>query len=446
MKVAWLTPLARRTGISRYSLSVVRALSSLGDVEVVVHHDLTDDDFACPWAETRPIGPGTVLDLALSDAVFFNLGNHHAYHAAIYDCYRKVPGVVVLHDKVMQDFFFNYAYHVRENPALYRCLMGYLYGAEATRYAIGGSPEGTMFPEEVRATYPMFEPCLWNATGVVTHSAGSREIVEQRYRELLPVADLEMPHFIYDMEYAGQPLFSRTELELPAEKVLLVSSGYFAPHKRLDVLIRALASDPQLRARALLVIAGGGHADYRAHLRATIEELDLTEQVRIVLEPDDHVLHSLIASSDVAINLRYPSTESGSASLVEQLHFGKPVIVSDVGVYAEFPDEVVLKVDVTDELASLTAALRTLVLDPEARAERARAAAEYARRHFSAERYAESLLAFADRAKLEGSLLRRVDAAAERELRGLPVSAMAAKAAPLARSLVADDTPPASGR
>ena len=64
MKIAWLTPLCRTSGISRYSLSVVRALSALHDVEVDVWYPATDDDFVCAWAHSRALGRDGQPDLA----------------------------------------------------------------------------------------------------------------------------------------------------------------------------------------------------------------------------------------------------------------------------------------------------------------------------------------------------------------------------------------------
>ena len=417
MKIAWLTPLTRGSGISRYSLSVVRALSALHDVEVDVWYQASEaagDDFECRWARARALGRDGQPDLASYGAVFYNLGNHIYNHAQIYECYLRQPGFVVLHDKVMQGFFFGYANELRGDPLLYVRLMRYVYGPEAQRFAVDGLLRGqsAAFWEEAGARYPLFEPCLFNALGVVTHSAETRALVDRRYPGLLPSLQLALPHFIYDMAYAGRPLLSRDELDLPADKVVLVAAGRLGTQKRLDVTMRVIAADPDLRAGTLLVIAGGGDEEYLAYLRGLARDLGLGESVRFVAEPDDRTMHSLISAADVAINLRYPSTESGSASLVEQLYFGCPTIVTRVGVYDEFPDELLVKVDMADEPASLRAGLRRFVLDPSERARLAAAAATYAAENFSPARYAEALVAFVEETAAARATLARVDAAA----------------------------------
>jgi len=415
MKIAWLTPLVRTSGISRYSLAVVRSLTALPEIEVDVWHPGTGDDFECPWARARVIGRDGQPGLAAYDAVFYNLGNHYLSHAEIYECYLRHPGMVVLHDKVMQGFFFGYSNEVLKDPLHYVRLMRYVYGPDAQRFAVDGLLQGqsAAFWETAGASYPLFEPCLFNATGVVTHSAETLALASARYPGLLPSLRLALPHFVYDMAYAGHPLLTREELDLPADKVVLVAAGRFGTQKRLDVTMHAIAGNPDLSARTFLVIAGGGQEDYAAHLHGLARELGIAESVRFVIDPDDRTIHSLINAADIAVNLRYPSTESGSASLVEQLHFGCPTIVTRVGVYDEFPDDLLAKVDMADEATSLTMALRSLVLDAGRRERMGAAAARYAEENFSPDRYAESIVRFVETTSAERSRLARVDAAAQ---------------------------------
>jgi hypothetical protein len=86
--------------------------------------------------------------------------------------------------------------------------------------------------------------------------------------------------------------------------------------------------------------------------------------------------------------------EGASLSLVDQMAAGKAVIVTNDGVYAEVPEQLVCKIDPGAESAQLPGVLRKLVDDPGARramGERARAHADAVHR---ADRYAEELAAF----------------------------------------------------
>jgi glycosyltransferase involved in cell wall biosynthesis len=48
--------------------------------------------------------------------------------------------------------------------------------------------------------------------------------------------------------------------------------------------------------------------------------------------------------TDIVINLRYPSSGESSGTLCEAMKYRKPIIVSDINQYTEFPDEVCWKV------------------------------------------------------------------------------------------------------
>jgi hypothetical protein len=108
-----------------------------------------------------------------------------------------------------------------------------------------------------------------------------------------------------------------------------------------------------------------------------------------------------------------------SGTVVRALSLGRPLIVSDVGWFAELPDDVAIKVapDV-DERARLAAALEQLATDEDAR----RAMGEVARRLATtehdldtvAERYAAALEEAAGGDAVRDAVVREIaDAAAE---------------------------------
>jgi len=438
VRIAWLTPLTFGSGVSRFSLSVVRALNSLEGIDVDVWHSPSENDVDCPWAPTFSLADLGAKGLDGYDTVIFNLGNHPGNHAAIYECYRRTRGIVVLHDRVMQDFFFSYASESRKNPMLYACLMGYVYGAEAAQLAIDIVLQGQTAAlwEEASARFPLFEPCLFNASGVVTHSYEAYAKVNSRYPGLLPSVQLEHPYYLYALASDSKPPLSRVDLAIPDDKVLVVASGRISPQKRIDVVMSALATDPELKARALLVIAGGGDADCIEHLRSLSRELGLEDTTRFVVDPDDRTMQSLVSLADVAVNLRHPSTESASGSLIEQIYFRKPVIVSKIGVYDELPDDVVVKVSLEDEKAELGKALRRLVLDTTFRENTVVSVRTYAESHFSSKTYAERLVAFAADPRICTDILSRADARAA-QLRGGRLESMRSAVAEAAAELMA---------
>ena len=72
-----------------------------------------------------------------------------------------------------------------------------------------------------------------------------------------------------------------------------------------------------------------------------------------------------MAACDACVLLRAPTMGETSGSAIRTLSLGKPLVVSDVGWFAELPDDVALKVPVggDEEIAALDAALERLA-DP----------------------------------------------------------------------------------
>ena len=75
-----------------------------------------------------------------------------------------------------------------------------------------------------------------------------------------------------------------------------------------------------------------------------------------------------IAACDIVLNLRYPTVGENSGTLMRALGLGKAVLVSDVGSFCEYPDDICLKVPVdAAEEDTLFEYLNLLVSRPEVR-------------------------------------------------------------------------------
>jgi SAM-dependent methyltransferase len=85
-----------------------------------------------------------------------------------------------------------------------------------------------------------------------------------------------------------------------------------------------------------------------------------------------------MSAVDICISLRYPTAGESSGPLLRALGLGRPVLVSDIGSFAELPDDVCLKVPVDgSEIDFIFEYLNLLVSRPEL----ARALGERARKY-----------------------------------------------------------------
>lgn len=405
MKVAWLTPLQRACGISKYSLAVIPELARVADVDVWAPR--TEDDYDCPAAPVHAlrVDEATIEALGAYDVVFFNAGNNPAFHAEIHAISERLAGIVVIHDKRMHGFFFDLWAVLAGDPARYAAMMRYYYGEPGERFAARVLSGQANVDSDAR--FGLVEPAIFNARAIVVHSRDAASAVA-RYGELVPVRVLGLPFSMASMPGIDD-LPTRRELlpNVPGKRVLLVSSGGVFEQKRLENVLRAMASRPALRERAHLAIVGGGRREYLQHLAALVGELGLDDAVTITGYVDDRTMYGWLAAADVAVNLRYPSMESGSLSLVEQMHFASPVVVSDTSHYADLPDAIALKIPVDDrEVPALAEALESLVEDPALRAAMGTAAREFVARQHDPVAYAQSLVELAtDLVAAEGGTL-----------------------------------------
>jgi glycosyltransferase involved in cell wall biosynthesis len=201
---------------------------------------------------------------------------------------------------------------------------------------------------------------------------------------------------------------------VPPGRLLAVTVGDVNPNKRIRQWLQVLRQNRHLSDRLLYVVVGDSQSDHGAELAQLSVEYGLGDMVRFTGYATEEQLAAWLTHADFCVNLRFPNTEAASGSAIEQLAYGKPLIVSDTGFYSELPNDCVLKVRVDREADDLAAAAERLVSNAQLRQAMSARARTYARETFRADRYAEGiqdfaagvldakpLLAFADRVAVE---------------------------------------------
>ena len=386
MKVAYYSPLPPDTsGIADYSTLLLPALERLVEVEVVRP------------GRTRPVGG---VDVSL-----YHIGNNPDAHGWIVDALRRRPGVVVLHDWVIHHLVAGLTIGRKDGHA-------YLAAMEREAGVPGrllgyGVLEGRVPPLwEVRPEeFPLAGEVLDRATGLIVHS----HYVEEKARE---------------HGYDG-PLWRISHPAWPPPGVepaavdgapLIGCFGHINESKRIPQLLRAFAELRRAHPGARLLLVGLEAPGF--DLAGRLERTGLDSE-GVIREPyvEERRLWSLMAACDACVLLRAPTMGETSGSAIRTLSLGKPVVVSDVGWFAELPDEVALKVPVggDEEIAALAAALERLA-DPEVVARMGDAARAYVEREHDLDRvaglYAAALEEAAGDAAVREGVLREVAEAA----------------------------------
>ena len=300
---------------------------------------------------------GVVRELKTFDATVYNMGNHMPYHKRIFEVLLRHPGVVVLHDLVLRDFFFGYFLKEKRAPLTLAKQMAYGEGpeAEAMAHSFLAGRHFEALDDPIRLRFPMFKPALHRCEGVLVHSEYSRQRVAAVVAA--PVERLDFPMFgpaaqrLRSGEWGVRRKDAMGEhASAPHARIRLLTFGVLVPNKQVHAVIAAIAGSDFLRGHADYTVVGEGEPDYLRQLHRDIDRHGLSKAVHLAGRlPDDRLL-DLLAHADVVVNLRNPHFGESSASLLDALFAGVPSVVWDHGYYAEFPDEVVCKVSSESDL------------------------------------------------------------------------------------------------
>ena len=371
MRAAFFSPLPpSRSGIADYSQALLEPLKRRVEIEV----------FSDAAREFRP----DAFDLAL-----YQIGNN-PHHDFVYATALRHPGVAVMHEANV--------HHLIADITIKRGdWNGYLEEA-----VYNGGNAALEWATKVKALetapdyegVPMTRRLLESARALIVHSEFMRcEMRKQGYKG--PIA--RIPHGAWIPEV--DRLDYRARLGLDERTPLIGIFGHLKPYKRIAESLRAFRRLLRTEPRARMILVGERHPDFP--LDSLIRALDVSAQVRVFGFTPIEDFAGYMAATDVVLNLRYPTVGETSGSLLRAMGLGRAAIVSDIGAFAELPDDLCLKTPMgPGEEDLIFEYLNLLVSRPEvARAMGARAKAYVEREcnwEAAAERYASFLCAVKD--------------------------------------------------
>jgi len=384
MKIALFTPLNPvRSGIADYNEELLPELRKYAEIDLYIDGGYTPSN--------RQVGenfPIRVFDAANFcrgdyDAVVYHMGNNYGAHRYIYEAMKAFPGIVVLHDFVLQGFYADMLKADRA-PGRYLELLQRIYPRDGARLAqrmIDRLPH-PIWESELAMQFPLNEEVIGMAEGLVVHSEFLKKSVAARHS--LPLAVI--PHHGH-APASGDRLRIRKELGFADRDLVLLSTGYVTKNKRYEAIIPAL--DEAAVAGLKYVIIGQDEANY-------LKVLSSGRSLPIIRKGfvSHGELEKYLAAADICLNLRHPTMGESSGSLLRMMSNAKPVLVSDTGSYGDLPDATVVKIGCdVDEKEMIKRFVLALADDADFRRSLGREAARYAAETCSlagcARRYAE---------------------------------------------------------
>lgn len=316
MRVAFFSPLPpARSGIADYSEALIDSLRHLVDLEIFFN-------------------PSQVFDPSRFDVALYQIGNNGC-HDFVYETALKHPGVVVMHESNLHHLIADLTIRRNDwNAYIRECEYNggptaRDYGVRVRNLEVGPDYEGV----------PMTRRLLESARGVVVHS----HFMETEMRTAGypgPVAVIPHGAWIPTADRNGW----RHKLGLDEATPLIGIFGFLKPYKRIAESLRAFKRLIQLTPNARMILVGEPHPEFP--LAAMIRTMGLSAHVRVLGFTPIEDFVGYLGACDIVLNLRYPTVGESSGTLLRSLGLGKAVMVSEIGSFAEFPDDVCLKVPV----------------------------------------------------------------------------------------------------
>lgn len=387
MKLNLFSPLPpKRSDIARLTANLLPLLAAEAEVTVwssepnweldpprgvtLRHYDVRHP----PWRE-----------ISQGDATFYQMGNDPRYHDAIWQISRRHPGIVILHDVMLQHFFSGLVFHdAGLNRREYVELVERHHGAKG-RVAAEKHLNGLLSTEDLAQIYPLTEAATENALAVIVHSeAAFASLRADRPSAFLPLC-------------VGAPLPSLADVPArkPSDIYRLTMFGFLGPNRRLPSVLRALANFER-RDRFRLDVYGT--MDGMEKMDQLVCRLGLSEQVTLHGFVSPEVLDDALRRTDLAVNLRDPSMGEASGSQLHLWQYGLPSLVTRNAWYATLPENAVAFVRPDHEVEDIQEHLWSFLGDPDAYRELGRNGRRYVAERHSIESYAEGLLEIARQA------------------------------------------------
>ncbi len=401
LKIAWFSPFSKKSSIGKYSQIILEQLRHFCELHLFICNPETADilttsvDAYFYRDDLAPV-------LAKYDLCIYNMGDYLPFHQKIYEISQQHPGIIILHDYVMHNFLAGYYLHTKKQPEFYVQTMKNIYGEKGeqiTRDFLAGKLDTPLWEISQMINYPLFEPIITGAFGVIVHSNFLKEKVSNYSN--VPVETIYFPaHYKSDLELStADKADIKTELGIDKETLILLTFGHINPNKNILEILEVLGENKNIFSNYQYFFIGATeNLSYYEDIKTLINNYQIAANIKFLGYQSDIVLQNYLEISDILINLRNPAMEGASGSLLQQLYAGKPIIVSNTGFYQEIPDDCILKTSITKEeqKEDLISALKLLFQNPEYRQKLGTNAQNFAKITFTTESYCQNFMTFVE--------------------------------------------------
>lgn len=322
--------------------------------------------------ESAPPAAEILRDVPAADLHIYHLGNNRL-HSGIYARALSSPGIVVIHDAVLNHFLLgelSAGEYVAEFVHNYGEWNRHV-GEELWRERAGCRIDPRYF------RYPMLRRAVERAQAVIVHNPGAAAIALGHGAASVHV----IPHFFGQghIPDAYETEQFRRRIGVAPGVTLFGIFGYLRETKRLLPCIRAFRRLHELRPATALLIAGQPAS-------GDLERLLASEALHPAIHRLGHLCDAefrvATAAVDCCLNLRDPPAGETSGIAIRLMGIGKPVILTEGPEISAIPESACLRVSSgAEEAGSLFRQMAFVTDFPAFRREIGAAAARHIQTH-----------------------------------------------------------------
>jgi len=198
-----------------------------------------------------------------------------------------------------------------------------------------------------------------SSNGIVTHSEYLKKQVK-KINPKVPVKSINEGVYLNKPEIPKEII--RKKLGLEKYDFIICSFGKIQKHKRIEQALQAFSNFSKKNNSIYILI---GESDKTINIKKIIKKYDLQKKVITTGYIDFKKAIEYIYSSDICINLRWPTTGGTSATLIKSLSIGTPCIITDLPENEQFPESCVFKIKKDEEeIKNIINALQYLKQNP----------------------------------------------------------------------------------
>jgi len=393
-KIAFFCPLPpKKSGISFYCSALLPFLSKFWDIDLFIDEGYlcTDPFIVANFNIFSYLEFEDKKKIKKYDTIIYQIGNSDN-HTYMFDMLQKYPGIVVLHDVYLSGIMYWMTARIGKLDEFVKEIE-YSHG-EAGLKLVSKAKKNLISWDKVIKELQINKRVLDTATSIIVHSDWDKQNILNTYPQFSE--KISTVHQFAPIRITDDKNKIKKSLGFSQNSFLICSFGFIAPTKKIESVIKNIATFLKNNKNSKYVLVGETDNTYGQLIKKLVKDMQLEEKVIFTEFIDDEKYKKFLDACDVCISLRTDTRAGTSASVNHALGAGLPSIISDEGPFSEFPDDIVIKIKPSEE-KKLASILESLYNDPEKIEQISVLAKKYAENYISKDHCVEKYVNIVDK-------------------------------------------------